>query len=434
VGDAPAGSRSAAASDHVRDRPLRVYLGAFGDPGHAFPMVALGAALAARGHAVALQTWRRWEEAVEAAGIEFAAAPEYQVFPARERPLTPHQAAVHAAGATVPSVESFAPDVAVSDVVTHAPALAAELCGVPVATLVPHVHPWSAPGFPPYSLGARLPRTPAGAWLWRRFDGAVAKGLERGRREYNDCRARLGLPPLPGVFNGLPRSLTMIATLPQLEYPRRWEPWLRVVGPLLWEPPGEHVPPPPGDGPVVLVATSTAQDPEHHLLRAALEGLARAPVRVIATYNGRWPDPPVAVPSNAVLVPWMSYARSMPAADVVVTHGGHGTLVRALSCGCALVVCPAGGDMAENAARADWAGVGVRVPRRLLGPRTLRLAVERALRDERMRARARAVSAWMAEHDGARAAAIEVERWASLRGNGRPVGRADPDGAALDEL
>jgi UDP:flavonoid glycosyltransferase YjiC (YdhE family) len=183
----------------------------------------------------------------------------------------------------------------------------------------------------------------------------------------------------------------------------------------LWEPPGERVAPPPGEGPVVLVAPSTAQDPEHRMLRAALTGLARERVRVIATYNGREPDPPVSVPPNAVLVPWLSYSRSMPAADVVVTHGGHGTLVRALSCGCALVVCPAGGDMAENAARADWAGVGVRLPRRLLGPRTLRVAVRRALGDARMRARARATAAWMAEHDGARTAARELEAWAAGR-------------------
>jgi UDP:flavonoid glycosyltransferase YjiC (YdhE family) len=120
----------------------------------------------------------------------------------------------------------------------------------------------------------------------------------------------------------------------------------------------------------------------------------------------------VPVPGNAVLVPWMSYARSMPAADVVVTHGGHGTLARALACGCAVVVCPAAGDMAENAARADWAGVGVRLPRRLLGPRTLRLAVERALGDPGMRGRARAAAAWIAANDGARTAARELEAWA----------------------
>lgn len=397
-------------------RPLRVYLGAFGDPGHAFPMLALGAALVARGHAVALQTWRRWEEPTAAAGITFAAAPEYQVFPTRERPLKPFQAAVHAARATVPSVDGFAPDIAVSDVLTPAPALAAELCGVPLATLVPHVHPWSAPGFPPYALGARLPRTPAGARVWRCFDPLIARALERGRDEYNACRARLGLPPLDGVHTGLSRALTLIGTLPQLEYPRRWERWSRVVGPLLWEPPGEAVAPPPGSGPVVLVAPSTAQDPRHDLLRAALAGLATAPVRVVATYNGRPPSAPVDVPANAVLVPWLSYAHTMPACDLVITHGGHGTLVRALSCGCPVVVCPAGGDMAENAARADWAGLGVRLPRRLLRPRTLRMAVARALRDPRIRTRARGVAAWMARHDGGTMAARELEAWAARLG------------------
>jgi UDP:flavonoid glycosyltransferase YjiC (YdhE family) len=217
------------------------------------------------------------------------------------------------------------------------------------------------------------------------------------------------------VHTGLSRALTLIGTLPHLEYPRRWAPWLRVVGALLWEPPGERVAPPPGDGPVVLVAPSTAQDREHALLRAALDGLARAPVRVIATTNGRDPGD-LEVPANAVLVPWLSYARTMPACDVVVAHGGHGTLVRALSCGCVPVLSPAGGDMAENAARVAWAGLGVRLPRRLLGPRTVRLAVGRALAAPRVRARVAAAAAWMAAHDGAQRAAAELEAWAGRRG------------------
>ena len=54
--------RLRAAPARRRAGGLRVLLGAFGDPGHAFPMLALGEALVARGHEVALQTWRRWEE------------------------------------------------------------------------------------------------------------------------------------------------------------------------------------------------------------------------------------------------------------------------------------------------------------------------------------------------------------------------------------
>jgi UDP:flavonoid glycosyltransferase YjiC (YdhE family) len=392
---------------------LRVFLGAFGDPGHAFPMLALGEALLARGHEVTLQTWRRWEAAATEAGMAFAAAPEYQVFPTRERPLKPYEAAVRAARETQPVVSAAAPDVAVSDILTPAPALAAELEGVPVATLVPHVHPHLAPGFPPYSIGARMPRTAAGRALWRASDRLVARGLEQGRREYNDCRARLGLAPLPWVHTGISRSLALVATLPQLEYPREWPPWLRIVGPLLWEPPAEPVAPPPGDGPVVLVAPSTAQDPAHRLLRAALEGLAREPVRVIATWNGREPSPPLRAPANAVLVPWLSYSGTMPACDLVVTHGGHGTLMRALSCGCPVVVSPAGGDMAENAARVDWAGLGVRLPRRFATPRGVRLAVRRALGQPVLRERAAGTARWLAANDARVRAAEALERWAA---------------------
>jgi UDP:flavonoid glycosyltransferase YjiC (YdhE family) len=400
---------------------MRVFLGAFGDAGHAFPMLALGEALAARGHEVCLETWSKWREPAEAGGMAFAAAPEYQVFPTLERPLKPYEAAVRAARHTRGAVRDFAPDVAVADILTPAPALAAELEGVPVATLVPHVFPHLPPGFPAYSIGARLPRTALGAALWRRTDRLVARGLEQGRREYNECRARLGLPPLPYVHTGLSRELTLVGTLPQLEYPRDWPAWARVVGPLMWEPPGDRIAPPPGEGPVVLVAPSTAQDGGHRLLRATLAGLADAPVRVIATYNGRAPDPAVTVPGNAVLVPWLSYSRTMPACDVVVTHGGHGTLVRALASGCPVVVCPAGGDMAENAARADRAGVGVRLPGRLCTPRGVRLAVERALRRPGLRAEAARVAAWAAAHDGPVTATRELERWAAApRAHARP--------------
>ena len=147
----------------------------------------------------------------------------------------------------------------------------------------------------------------------------------------------------------------------------------------MWEPPARDVELPPGDEPLVLVAPSTAQDPEHRLLHAALRGLADAPVRVLATWNRRLPSRPLPVPANARVVDWVSYSRTMPHCDVVVCHAGHGTLVRALACGCAVVACPAVGDMNENAARLDWAGAGVRLPRRFVSPRPLRLAVERAL-------------------------------------------------------
>jgi len=142
--------------------PRRILLGAFGDPGHAFPMIALGRSLAARGHDVTLQTWARWREHVEAEGMTFAMAPEYHVFPnggAGSPSLDFYEAVVHATKDTVPLVRALKPEVVVADILTLGPSLAAELCGIPYATLIPHVYPHGEPHFPIYSLGARMPRS-----------------------------------------------------------------------------------------------------------------------------------------------------------------------------------------------------------------------------------------------------------------------------------
>lgn len=387
-------------------------LGAFGDPGHAFPMIALGRALLARGHHVTLQTWRRWQEPIEAEGMDFAAAPEYSVFPSGPEPLDFYEAVVHATLDTVPLVRELKPDVVVADILTLAPALAAEIAGVRYATLIPHVYPYGEPHFPIYSLGARLPRSDAGRAFWRRAQTPVARGLEQGRLELNDTRSRLGLGPVSYWHGGISRDLALVCTFPQLEYPRTWPPHVHVVGPLMWEPPAAEVQLPSGDLPLVLVAPSTAQDPKHTLLHAALDGLAHAPVRVLATWNRRLPSKPLSVPANARVVDWVSYSRTMPHADVVVCHAGHGTLVRALACGCAVVAAPAVGDMNENAARLDWHGAGVRVPRRFVSPRPIQLAVARVLGDPSIARRAKDLESWAAAHEPGRAAAELVEQLA----------------------
>ncbi|HEX4564521.1 MAG TPA: nucleotide disphospho-sugar-binding domain-containing protein [Solirubrobacteraceae bacterium] len=386
---------------------MRALLAAFGDPGHAFPMIALGRALRERGHDVTLQTWTRWREQVQAEGLEFAPAPEYEVFPRGPEPLDFYDAVVHATHDTLPLVRELEPEVVVSDILTLAPALAAELCEARWATLIPHVYPHGEHDFPIYSLGARLPRGRAGRAMWRRAHVLVERALASGRDDLNRTRARVGLPALAHVHGGISRELALVATFPQLEYPRRWAPTTHVVGPLMWEPPAANVELPPGNAPLVLIAPSTAQDKKHGLLRASLEGLADAPVRVLATYNRRLPPRPLRVPANARVVEWVSYARTMPRCDVVVCHAGHGTLVRALASGCAVVACPAAGDMNENAARVDWAGAGVRLPRRFVTARALRLAVERALHEPSIRERARELARWAEVHNaGACAAAL----------------------------
>jgi UDP:flavonoid glycosyltransferase YjiC (YdhE family) len=369
---------------------------------------------------VTLETWSKWREHAEREGMRFAAAPEYQVFPTEGRALKPYVAAVRASAETRRLIREVDPEVVVADILTVAATLAAELEGRPWATLVPHVLPMGEPGFPVYAVGAVYPRTALGERLWRTSRPLLMRGEQQGRDQLNETRARVGLGPLAHVHGGTSRRLALVATLPQLEYPRRSrEPWLKVTGPLLWEQPFGEVEPPPGDEPLVLVAPSTSQDPEHRLLRAALTGLAGEPVRVLATTNRRPPSRPIEVPANARLVDWVSYARAMPGCAAVVCHAGHGTVARALATGTPVVACPHAGDMAENAARLRWAGLGVSLPRRFHTPRGVRLAVRRLLADPGYAERAARVRDWCETHDGAATAADELEAFAT---RGAPVG------------
>lgn len=385
---------------------MRCLVAAFGDPGHVFPAVSLARALSGRGHEVIVETWPQWREMVERAGLRFVSADQYQVFPP---PASGSPGAGEAALALMPLLESFDPDVVVNDILTVAPALAAEAHGSRWGTLIPHIYPVQDQGMPFFAVGALPPRTRAGRRFWRLTESALRFGLERGRRDLNAQRAKVGLPPTERFHGGTSPDLAMVATFPQLEYPRDWPANVHLTGPMPFEIPHEDIELPPGEDPLVLVAPSTSQDPDNHLVRSALAGLGDQPVRVAATTNRVVPRRPIEVPSNAVLVDWLSYSQLMPEAALVICHGGHGTVARALAEGVPVLTCPAAGDMNETAARITWAEAGRSIRWSLTGPRTLRWVVAEMLAEPVYRVRAGQIAAWHRRHDGPAAGAGLVE-------------------------
>jgi UDP:flavonoid glycosyltransferase YjiC (YdhE family) len=390
--------------------PRRFLVAAFGDPGHVFPAISLGRALARRGHEVTVETWEERRPAVEGAGLGFAPAEEYRMFPPPDPDSAEGAHAARAARALLPLLEEMRPDAVVSDILTLAPALAAEVAGLPRATLIPHIHPVVEPGLPFFAVGLRPPRTALGRRAWRAGQRALEVGLEHGRRDLNRQRERLDLAPLERYHGGISPDLALVATFPQLEYPRRWPTGVEITGPMTFELPHPEIELPPGDGPLVLVAPSTAHDSGNHLVRTALAALAREPVRVVASTNRVVPQRPIEVPRNAVLVDWLSYSQLMPAASLVISHGGHGTVCRALGAGAPLLISPMIGDMSETAMRVAWAGAGLSLPWRLCRPAPLRWAARRILADGAFSARAAELAAWDQEHDGAARGAELVER------------------------
>jgi UDP:flavonoid glycosyltransferase YjiC (YdhE family) len=391
------------------NRPLRVVVGAAGLAGHTLPALALAGRLRERGHTVRFHGYRRWRDDAASLDLEFAGSESELV------ELTDN-AGGHAAvsRALAGEIEAFGADVVVGDGLTLTPGLAAELAGVPCATLLPEVFPVSEPGLPPFSLGLFAPRTRAGSALWRRSSPALSSRLPTtawlawARDELNRLRAELGLPPARGLDAPGDRALTLVATLPELEYPREWPPGVHVTGPLFFEPPRPGAGLPAGDGTLVVVAPSTVKDPEARLARAAMAALADEPVRVAVTTGGGSTaqlDPP----ANVTVAEWIDFGPALREATLVICHGNHGTVARALTEGAPLLISPALPDDAEHGARVAWAGAGLMLPARLLGPATLRRAARAVLSDPRYARRAGEIAAAQRGRDGADAAATLVE-------------------------
>ena len=145
----------------------------------------------------------------------------------------------------------------------------------------------------------------------------------------------------------------LIATLPALEVPRPdWPDEAVVVGPLHFEPTEAVLEIPPGDGPVVVVAPSTAVTGARGMTEVALEALRPGEAlpegsRVVVSRLGglRLDVPPWAVVGLGRQDELLSHA------DLVICGGGHGMVSKTLLAGVPMVVVPGGGDQWEIANR-----------------------------------------------------------------------------------
>ena len=158
---------------------------------------------------------------------------------------------------------------------------------------------------------------------------------------------------------------------------------------MTFEVPHPEIELPPGDAPLVLVAPSTAHDSGNHLVRTALKALAG---RAGAGGGDDQPGRPAEPDRGPRQRRPGRLAQLQPAdaggASLVISHGGHGTVARALGAGTPVLICPIVGDMSETAMRVAWAKAGLSLPWRLCRPAPLRWAARRILGDPSFAARA----------------------------------------------
>lgn len=368
-------------------------------------MLAVARALAARGHDVTFSSGAQHAGDAAKEGVRFVEMPII-VGSTHER-LRPYEDSEEMARAFSPIIDAEQPAVVVADLLTLGPALAAEARGIPLATLL--IHPLHSPSrdLPPFGWG----RAPArGLLRWRDawLRAGNVKTLERARDDLNRVRAHLGLEQTARLDAQISDQLALVATLPSLEIPRSdWPGYAHVVGPCLYDAGGAIPAPPPGAGPLVLIAASTAHE-QQPLIEASIEAVSKLGARALLTVGKS--DVPRSLPSSIVATGFLSHDAVLPSCDAVVCNGGHGIVARALTHGVPLVVVPGHGDQQENGYRVARAGAGVVVKRRKLS--TLGRSVRAVLEDARYRQAARRIESEARSVDGPSRAAELVERLA----------------------
>ncbi len=112
--------------------------------------------------------------------------------------------------------------------------------------------------------------------------------------------------------------------------------------------------------PVVHVTQGTLDNHDLGMvIRPTIDALKDLDLHVVIS-TGRTPVDSVGpLPPNARIAEFLPYDRLLPLCDVMITNGGYGGTMAALSAGVPLIVAGAAEDKPEVAARVDYFGVGL---------------------------------------------------------------------------
>jgi len=185
----------------------------------------------------------------------------------------------------------------------------------------------------------------------------------------------------------------------------------RYVGPLLWEPTLDapaflRTPGPPW----VLVSLSTVpQEGEVAIARAAICALKHEAVRVLVTVAPEHAAELGEVPGNVYLSGYVPHSTVLRDSRLVISHAGHGIVMKALYHGVPMVLVPWGRDQPGVAARAEALGVATVVRRDACNDASVAQAVHRILDDVSYTERVHAISKRLQAEDAIAVACAQLE-------------------------
>lgn len=410
--------------------------------GNVPPVLGVARRLAARGHDVRVLTEPCLRAAVEAAGARLVPFTRHFTRTDRTQELMDDWRARTPVGAlhrtfrglvfgparivaeeTGRAIDEERPDVVVADALMPGALIAAEAAGIPRVVLFHMPEYLPGPGRPAAGPGF-LPRTD---WIGRMRDGVMKRIFVEGMRPYlaacNDARRAFGLAPLRSgraLVDEFHRAdLRLIQTSRAFDFPITPPPAnVRYVGPVLDDPDWteEWRSPWPADDarPLVVASLSSTFQDQREVLRRIIGALGTLPVRGLVTLGPAMAGERFDLPPNVVAVASAPHARILPHAAAMVTHAGHGTVMRGLVHGVPLLCLPMGRDQDDNAARVVARGAGLRL-RPSASPPRIAAALRRLLDEPAFRANAAHLGRIIADDAASDRAVAELENCGSRR-------------------
>jgi UDP:flavonoid glycosyltransferase YjiC (YdhE family) len=312
-----------------------------GGAGHLRPLLPLLDAVRRRGHDVLVVAPPAMAAMVEETGHAFRPGgepAEAEVAPLREQllRLPPAEAAAVGNGelfgrvatrAMLPrmadAVAAWQPDLVLREPCEHASTIAATRTGVPLAQVA----------------------ISAAQIEWGAIDIAAAALADLGAGVAHAMRSMPYLTRFPAELDPSPFPATVRFHAPRGAAAPLPDWWAGSTAPLVYATFG-----------TVLGFTSIAAE----VYRAALDALAGLDARVLLTVGRRFDASELAgVPEHVHVEPWVEQDRVLPDADLVVCHGGSGTVYGALAAGVPVVCVPLFADQLDNGRSVAAAGAGL---------------------------------------------------------------------------
>jgi MGT family glycosyltransferase len=311
---------------------------------------------------------------------------------------------------TTAAIDDVRPDAVVSSAFLLGPQIAAEAAGLPLAAMFANIYPVPAPGLPPFGAGFAPARNEDERQMYAAIRQEGGAMWNAHLAPLNAARAEHGLAPLDGVWEQLDHAhRVLVLSSSAFDFPAELPANVRYVGARLDDPAwADEWTPPVGGEPLVLASLSTGNQDQLSVLRRIVDALGSLPVRGVVTTGHAIAPEELPSPANVSVVRAAPHSAVLEQAAAVVTHGGHGTVIKALAADVPLLVLPMGRDQLDNATRVTERGAGLQLTPDA-APEAIAQAVRSLLDESGFRAAAARLGARLREETRTDEAVAELE-------------------------